>query len=99
MNQRRAENDNIQAIDRIFSRVAICYKIKRCPCHTLPIYLARAKPEHKINNGETIGGAPARQHLKNHNWPPESRRSIPGRPGGGGGTRLSSGRGGGAAGV
>ena len=30
------------------------------PCHTLLIYLAGAKPEHKINNGETIGGAPAR---------------------------------------
>ena len=30
------------------------------PCHTLPMYLAGAKPEHKINNGETIGRAPAR---------------------------------------
>jgi hypothetical protein len=29
-------------------------------CHTLPMYLAGTKPEHKINNGENIGGAPAR---------------------------------------
>ncbi len=37
-------------------------------CHTLPMYLAGTKPEHTINNGEKIGRAPLRKHLKkNHN--------------------------------
>jgi hypothetical protein len=30
-------------------------------CHTLPMYLAGTKPEQKMNNGEKIGGAPARK--------------------------------------
>ena len=28
--------------------------------HTLPMYLTVSKPEHKINNGEKIGGAQSR---------------------------------------
>ena len=34
-------------------------------CRTLPMYLAGTKPEYTINNGEKIGRAPSRKHLKN----------------------------------
>ena len=44
------------------------------------MYLAGTKPEHTINNGEKIGGAPSRKHIDATGEPSRNHIDATGEP-------------------